>query len=135
MSQFTIEYTGDLHCQAIHGPSGAVIETDAPVDNQGKGEAFSPTDLAATSLGLCMMTVMGIAAKARDINLMGSGMTVRKIMASDTPRRIARIEVDVTIPLPSDHPHRDLLENTGRSCPVALSLHPAIEQKITFHWQ
>lgn len=135
MSQFTIDYTGDLHCQAKHGPSGAIIETDAPVDNHGKGAAFSPTDLASTSLGLCMMTVMGIAAKARDIDLIGSTMVVRKIMATDAPRRIGRIEVDVTIPLPSDHPHRELLEHAGRNCPVALSLHPTIEQKITFQWK
>lgn len=134
MVEITIDYHGSLRCQAKHGPSGAEIETDAPVDNHGRGEAFSPTDLAATSLGMCMMTVMGIAAQARKVELTGSKLTVRKHMSSEPPRRIAVLEVDLSIPLPPSHPARDVLEEVGRRCPVALSLHPDVEQKITFHW-
>ncbi len=134
MVEFSLEYLGGLRCRATHGPSGAVIDTDAPVDNHGRGEAFSPTDLCATSLGVCMMTVMGIKAETKAVDLTGTTIQVRKIMTSEPPRRIARIEVDFTIPLASDHPERALLEATARSCPVSLSLIPDVEQVVTFDW-
>ena len=134
MVDIAVRYLGDLRCEAQHGPSGVKIITDAPVDNHGKGESFSPTDLAATSLGACMMTIMGIAAQRKSIDLKGTEIRVKKIMAQDTPRRIARLEVDFAIPLQPDHPDRKLLENAALSCPVHHSLHPQIEQAVHFHW-
>jgi putative redox protein len=134
MVEFSVEYQGDLHCRAVHGPSGSLLETDAPVDNQGRGEAFSPTDLCALSLGVCMMTVMGIKARSLDVDLKGATIRIRKIMSSQPPRRIARIEADFELPQPASHPCRAVLEATARSCPVALSLHPDIEQAISFRW-
>lgn len=134
MTEIKISYQGDLHCRAIHTASGAELQTDAPVDNQGRGENFSPTDLVATALGSCMATIMGIAARRHDVDLTGVEVTVRKIMSQDTPRRIARLEVDYHLPLPADHPKRALLEAAAMSCPVHHSLHPDIEQDIKFHW-
>lgn len=135
MTEIKISYQGDLHCRAIHTASGAELQTDAPVDNQGRGENFSPTDLVATALGSCMATIMGIAARRHDVDLNGVEVTVRKIMSQDTPRRIARLEVDYHLPLPADHPKRALLEAAAMSCPVHHSLHPDIEQAIQFYWQ
>lgn len=135
MVEIKIDYQGELHCRAIHGPSGAVLETDAPVDNNGRGESFSPTDLVATALGACMTTVMGIVAKRKEIDLEGMKVIVKKHMSTDTPRRIARLEVDIDMPLPADHPERRLLESTGNACPVHQSLHPDVVQEIRWHWQ
>ena len=104
MVEIKIDYQGELHCRAIHGPSGTVLETDAPVDNNGRGESFSPTDLVATALGVCMATVMGIVAKRKEISLEGMKVTVKKHMSTDTPRRISKLEVDIEVPLPADHP-------------------------------
>lgn len=134
MVEFSITYQGGLHCEAVHGPSQSLIETDAPVDNHGKGAAFSPTDLCATSLGACMMTIMGIVAQNKGIVLDGTKLKVRKHMTAAPPRRIARIEVDFEIPLPPDHPERATLEQAAITCPVALSLHPDIEKPMTFNW-
>ena len=135
MIPISITYDGDLRCTAQHGPSGAVIVTDAPVDNHGKGEAFSPTDLTATSLGCCMATVMGIVAQRKSIDLKGMKIEVGKTMTASPPRRIARLEVTLHLPIPSDHPDRELLEATAHSCPVHRSLHPEIEQVVTFVYQ
>jgi len=135
MVEISIHYEGDLHCRAVHGPSGATLETDAPADNQGKGEAFSPTDLLATSLGACMATIMGIAARRHEIDLVGVRVTVRKGMSADAPRRVARLEVDYHVPLPADHPKRALLEAAAMSCPVHHSLHPDIEKVVAFYWE
>ncbi len=134
MVQIQIDYEGELHCRAVHGPSGSEIATDAPVDNNGRGEAFSPTDLVATALGACMATVMGIAARRKEIPLEGTRITVRKIMSADTPRRIARLELDLVVPLPPDHPERAFLEATGRGCPVHHSIHPDIEVEMNWNW-
>ncbi|MDD5199003.1 MAG: OsmC family protein [Terrimicrobiaceae bacterium] len=134
MVEFAITYQGELHCEAVHGPSGARIETDAPVDNHGRGAAFSPTDLCATSLGVCMMTVMGIIAQKKGLDLAGTKLKVRKIMSSEPPRRIARIEVDFDLPLPAGHPDCAGLEHAARTCPVALSLHPDVEKAVVFRW-
>jgi uncharacterized OsmC-like protein len=135
MVEIKIDYQGDLHCRAIHGPSRTVLETDAPVDNNGRGESFSPTDLVATALGACMSTVMGIAAKRKEIPLEGMKVTVKKHMSTDTPRRISRLEVDIEMPLPADHPERKFLEATANACPVHQSLHPDVVQDIRWHWE
>lgn len=134
MVHVDISYLGGLRCEAVHGPSGSKILTDAPVDNHGKGEAFSPTDLAATSLGACMATIMGIAAERHGIALEGTTVGVDKVMSADTPRRIARIGIVFRIPLPADHPKRHLLETAALACPVHHSLHPDVEKPVRFDW-
>lgn len=135
MIEISIDYKGDLHCEAKHGPSGAVIGTDAPVDNQGRGEDFSPTDLLATSLGACMATVMGIVARRKEISLEGLKMNVRKFMSEDQPRRIVKLEVGIRMPIPEDHPERKLLQSTVLGCPVHHSIHPEIKVPIKWYWK
>ncbi|KAB2638905.1 MAG: OsmC family protein [Verrucomicrobia bacterium] len=135
MVEIIIDYAGDLHCTALHGPSGSRLETDAPVDNNGRGEAFSPTDLVATAVGTCMATVMGIVARRKDIPLAGLKVTVRKFMSDELPRRISCLEVDVSMPLPASHPERKVFESAARSCPVYHSIHPDIEVLMHWHWQ
>lgn len=135
MVEIRIDYEGDLHCNALHVPSGNRIATDAPVDNNGRGEAFSPTDLVATALGACMATVIGIVAKRKEIAVEGMKVVVRKHMSEDLPRRIAKLEVDMTVPLSADHPERKVLESAARGCPVHHSLHPDIEVVMTWIWQ
>ncbi len=129
-----IIYTGDLRTEAVHLKSGNKIITDAPIDNQGKGEAFSPTDLVATALGNCMLTVMGIAANAHGIDMDGARVTINKIMASD-PRRISKIEAEIYMPAKTfSAKDKKILEHAGINCPVAKSLHPDLEQQLNFHW-
>ena len=128
-------YQGDLRTTCIHERSQAEIITDAPVDNHGKGEAFSPTDLTATSLATCMLTVMGIHAKSRELGIEGSIAEVTKVMA-ENPRRIAEIHIDIIIlnqMLNEKETH--LLEHIGLNCPVAKSLHPDIKQVVRFSYQ
>jgi putative redox protein len=136
MVEISVAYEGDLQCVSIHGPSNAALCTDAPKDNLGKGSAFSPTDLTATSLGVCMLTTMAIVATKRSLNveLSGTRATVRKHMTAAPPRRIEKIEVKVDLPLPSTHTAREKLEEAALTCPVALSLHPEIEKSVTFAW-
>ena len=134
MIQISIEYQGGLHCEAIHGPSQNKLTTDAPVDNQGKGESFSPTDLVATALGTCMATVMGIFAERHAIDLRGMKVTVGKEMAQVPVRRIARLTTEIVLPLPPTHPQREALERTALTCPVHHSLHPDVEKPVTFVW-
>jgi putative redox protein len=134
MVQISIEYTGNLHCDAKHGPSGALIATDAPADNQGKGEAFSPTDLVATALGTCIATTMAIVAERHQVELKGMTVQVTKEMASD-PRRISRLTTKVHLPLPADHPQRGLLETTALGCPVHRSLAAEMERPTEFFWE
>lgn len=135
MVEFTISYLGGLRCEATHGPSRTRLLTDAPTDNLGQGESFSPTDLTATSLGACMVTTMGIFAQRQGFDFpAGAQLVVRKIMTAAPPRRIARIEVEIDVPLPADHPQRAELERVARECPVALSLHPETEKALTFRW-
>ncbi len=136
MVQISVEYEGDLHCLSIHGPSQAALSTDAPRDNLGRGEAFSPTDLTATSLGVCMLTTMAIVAAKRslDVELSGTRAIVRKHMTATAPRRIEKIEVNIEVPLPDSHTARETLEEAALKCPVALSLHPEIEKAVTFDW-
>ena len=127
-------YTGGLRCRAEHGPSGATLVTDAPVDNHGKGESFSPTDLVATALGTCMMTIMGIVAERHGIDLTGMTTETVKLMTSAPPRRIASLRTRITIPLPGDHPQRVALEQAAHTCPVHKSLHPEVDAPIEFVW-
>lgn len=135
MVEVTVTYEGRLHCSARHQPSGDRLNTDAPVDNNGLGQAFSPTDLVATALGTCMATVMGIVAQRKDIDLGGMTITVRKFMSENLPRRISRLELDLHVPLPADHADRKLLESTANGCPVHHSLHPDIEVVMNWHWR
>lgn len=134
MVKISIEYHGGLRCEATHGPSGNKLLTDAPVDNHGKGESFSPTDLVATALGTCMATVMGIYAQQHEIDLRGMKVSVAKEMTQTPPRRIARLTCEIVMPLPATHPRREVLERVALTCPVHQSLHPDVEKPITFVW-
>jgi len=127
-------YEGGLCCRATHAPSGTSLVTDAPVDNHGKGESFSPTDLVATALGACMMTIMGIVAERHGVNLVGMTAETVKEMTKEPPRRIASLRTRLTIPLPADHPQRAALEQAAHTCPVHKSLHPEIDAAIEFVW-
>ena len=135
MVEIKLSYEGDLHCSAVHGPSGNILVTDAPVDNNGRGQAFSPTDLVATALASCMATVIGIVAKRKEIAVEGMAVAVRKFMSDDQPRRIKRLELDLQMPLPGSHPDRKLLESAARGCPVHHSIHPDIEVAMNWIWQ
>ncbi len=135
MVEIKLSYEGDLHCSAVHTPSGNVLVTDAPVDNNGRGQAFSPTDLVATALASCMATVIGIVAKRKEIAVEGMTVTVRKHMTTDQPRRISRLELDLHMPLPADHPERKLLESAARGCPVHHSIHPDIDVVMNWNWR
>lgn len=135
MVEVSVKYTGDLHCEATHGPSQSQISTDAPADNKGKGAAFSPTDLVATALGTCISTTIGIKAEELGLDLRGMKVTVKKEMSKDTPRRIVRLPSEVHFPLPADSPHRAVLEHTALNCPVHKSLPPEIERPTRFFWE
>ena len=134
MVEAMIRYEGGLHCSAVHGPSQSGIETDAPLDNMGRGERFSPTDLVGTALAACVATTMAIVGNRHGIELTGMTARVRKEMTAEPPRRIARLEVDITVPLPEDHPQRTLLEAAAKGCPVRRSLHPELEVVERFVW-
>ena len=135
MSTVSAKYLGDLRVECVHNQSGIKIITDAPCDNQGKGNAFSPTDLCATARGTCAMTIVGIYAKNHDLDVTGTEVEITKIM-SDDPRRIDRIEVVFKMP-PRVYSARDRasIERCTTSCPVHLTLHPEVEQVFTFIWQ
>ncbi len=125
-------YTGELRTYSRHVRSGVEIITDAPVDNHGKGQAFSPTDLTATSLANCMLTVMAIRAKKMELQLDGTKAVVTKFMASN-PRRIKALDIEITFPsIELDSVQKNILEKVALNCPVALSLHPEIEQRVKF---
>lgn len=130
-----IAYKGNLRTEATHLQSNTVIETDAPTDNQGKGERFSPTDIVATALGSCMLTIMGIKARDMGVNLEGTTTGITKIM-TDAPRRIGGIQVHFTFPesLQPDEKQRLVLERAALTCPVAKSIHPDIKLEVTFGW-
>lgn len=130
----TVEYLGDLRTEATHLLSGNKIITDAPPDNQGRGEAFSPTDLCATSLASCMLTIMGISARNHGWNIDGARAEVTKIMASD-PRRIARIEIRFSMPKNEySDGQKKVLEHAARTCPVHFSLSEGLEEALEFDW-
>lgn len=134
MVKIDLQYQGDLRVNARHQPSGTTLHTDAPVDNHGKGESFSPTDLLATSLGSCMATVMGIAAEKKSIDLKGMEIAVEKHMSTDAPRRVRRLDVNIAVPKAPPEAERLELENIARHCPVAESIHPQIEVVTNFKW-
>jgi uncharacterized OsmC-like protein len=135
MPTSSVIYLSDLRCQSVHTASHTEILTDAPVDNQGKGEAFSPTDLVATALANCMLTIMGISAARHSLDMKGATATADKIMSSDAPRRIVKIAVQVSMPANNfSDKDKTLLENAARACPVSKSLHPDLEQDIQFIW-
>ncbi|MBK9638403.1 MAG: OsmC family protein [Bacteroidetes bacterium] len=134
MATIKTKYEGNLRTFSTHLASGSDIMTDAPLDNHGKGEAFSPTDLVSASLGACMLTVMGIAAKAHDIDFNNINMEITKIMALN-PRRIAEIAIVFYFNGKEYNDHQKLiLEKAARTCPVAMSLHPDLKQSIVFNW-
>ncbi len=127
-------YLGELRTEATHLRSQNKIITDAPPDNRGRGEAFSPTDLLATSLGSCMLTVMGIACRTHNMNIDGAKLKVTKIMAAN-PRRVSEVHIEFDMPKNNyTDKEKSILENTARTCPVALSIHPDIKQVITFNY-
>lgn len=127
-------YLGALRVESTHLKSGEVIISDAPTDNNGKGEAFSPTDMVATALASCMLTIMGIVANKKGIDITGTSASITKTMASD-PRRISKVEVEITMPkLDITDAFRGVLVNAAENCPVAKSLHADIEQAVSFVW-
>jgi putative redox protein len=134
MVKITGEYQGDLHCIVAHDPSGSTLITDAPRDNQGRGEAFSPTDLVATALGTCMATTMAIAARQHGLELRGLKFEVTKEMSTEGPRRIARLTTHLWMPFAKASVPVSLLEKVAHSCPVHKSLDPSVDKPIVFHW-
>ena len=131
----SITYDGQLRCVATHNQSGTEMQTDAPTDNRGRGESFSPTDLVCTALGTCIITTMAIKAIDKGIELKGTSVNVQKYMSSEPPRRIVKIDITVNAPqLHLDEKDRQLLENIGNNCPVAKSLHPDVEQVVIYNW-
>ena len=128
-----ITYLGGLRTTCEHLQSGNAIITDAPTDNHGKGEAFSPTDLVATSLGSCMISIMAIKSKELDVDLVDSTIEITKIMQAE-PRKISKIVVVLFLPKTSKK-NKIILERAAMTCPVFLSLHPDIEKDVTFHWK
>lgn len=136
--EIDVVYQGGLRCQATHGPSKSTVLTDAPIDNHGKGEAFSPTDLVGTALGSCMLTIMGIVAERNGWDLSGTTAHVVKEMAASPTRRIGKLLVTITIPSNAaaklSAADRTKLENAAHTCPVHQSLHPDIQAPVTFCW-
>jgi len=129
-------YQGELNCQLTHGPSGQVFDTDAPKDNHGRGQAFSPTDLTVASFASCMVTTMAIAARTKlGFDIPGVRWEVTKEMSLDAPRRIERIVTQIWLPFPKSKDPQGVLERAALNCPVHHSLHPSIARPVTFHWQ
>jgi putative redox protein len=127
-------YLGELRCKAIHGPSSVELVTDAPTDNQGRGESFSPTDLVVTALATCKVTTMDLVARRDNVRLDGTKVYAEKHMSTDPPRRIARIVIKIDFPPGIAPDYRPKLEHTARTCPVAKSLHPDVELDVTFSY-
>ena len=131
-----IIYLGDLRTQATHLQSQSMIETDAPKDNQGKGERFSPTDLVATALGSCMLSIMGIAANTHSMDIVETSVDIEKIMVADPLRRIGEIKVDIHFPSTKTYTDKEkkILERAALTCPVYLSLNENVQKTVTFNW-
>lgn len=134
MVRVQIEYQGELRCTARHEPSSAVIATDAPVDNHGKGEAFSPTDLVGTALATCMSTIMGIFAQRKEIDLQGMTVEVDKHMTASAPRKIETLDVRFNLPVPSTHPFAGALQSAAMGCPVHYALDGRVGMNVSFNW-
>lgn len=134
MVEIQVRYEGGLRCSAVHGPSGARLLTDAPLDNHGQGQSFSPTDLLATSLATCVLTTMGIVAERHGWNLTGASATVEKSMVADPLRRVGKLELTVRVPGVTDARAREALERAAATCPVHESLGAAVERPVVFQW-
>lgn len=134
MVEITMKYEGQLRCAATHGPSGDVLHTDAPKDNMGKGEAFSPTDLVATALGTCMLTTMAISAQRHGIPFEGASAKVGKEMVTSPLRRIGRLVVEISVPMQHSEEDERRLRAAALACPVHKSLHPDVQIPVTFYW-
>ena len=136
MATIETTYPGDLRTEATHLQSGNKLITDAPTDNQGRGEYFSPTDLVATALGSCMITVMGIAARTHNFNIDGTKLVITKIVTKEPPRRIDEIIIELPFPAGNySEKEKNILEYVVKTCPVALSLHPEIKQRVNLIYQ
>ena len=133
MTTSTSKYSGELRTHSVHTQSGETYITDAPTDNEGKGEAFSPTDIVATSLANCMMTIMGIVSKRKGLIIQGTEAKIDKFMGTD-PRRITEIKIDFYFPVNFSEDERKLLEKSALNCPVAKSLSSDLKQNIEFHY-
>jgi uncharacterized OsmC-like protein len=134
MVTITGDYQGELHCTAVHGPSGNTLSTDAPKDNQGRGEAFSPTDLVATGFGTCIATTMAIVARKHGVDIPGIRFEVTKEMSSDAPRRISRLRARLWMPSAALQVPAGVLEKAANTCPVHQSLAPTVEKVIELIW-
>lgn len=134
MVTITTRYEGDLRCTIIHEPSGTQLITDAPLDNHGRGESFSPTDLVAAALGSCMLTVMGIAARSLSIDLKGASATTEKTMTASPVRRISALNVRLHLPVVCTPEQQQALEKAALGCPVHHSLHPDTQVQVAFAW-
>lgn len=132
MIEINILYKGELRCAATHQPSGNTLITDAPKDNHGKGESFSPTDLVVTARGTCMLTIMGIAAQAMEIDLTGTKVVVHKKMLSQPTRRIGTLAVTINVPIILDDEKKQKLIKAAMTCPVHESLHPDVQTPVDF---
>ena len=132
--KLSCDYLGDLRTRATHGPSASTLLTDAPVDNQGKGEAFSPSDLAATAVGSCILTILGIQAKSLDADFRGARVEVEKHMTTVPPRRIARLDLRISMPAGIPEDIRPRLIRAAEACPVKQSLHPDIVIAMEWSW-
>lgn len=135
MVSINVSYQGELHCEAKHGPSGQTLATDAPVDNKGRGETFSPTDLVATGLAACMATIIGQQADTLGIDISGMTLDVDKIMSTERPRRIVELPVRIGMPIPFDQKTATMMERAAKTCPVHHSIHPDIKVGISFSWK
>ena len=134
MVKVTVNYEGELRCSATHIQSGATMQTDAPLDNNGRGESFSPTDLCATALGTCISTIIGMQMERLGIDLAGMKVEVTKEMSADTPRRISKLVTEIWLPCAVAEEHQQVIERAAKTCPVHFSLHPDIDKPILFHW-
>jgi uncharacterized OsmC-like protein len=134
MVKVSAVYEGQLSCKSTHGPSGTILNTNAPVDNGGKGESFSPTDLVANALGTCMLTTMAIVGERKGIDLKGMKVDVIKEMVTTGERKIGKLTTLIEVPLAEDHPERVILERAALTCPVHRSLHPDVEKPLEFRW-
>ena len=134
MVEMNVVYEGQLHCSARHGPSGNVISTDAPKDNQGRGEAFSPTDLVGAAMGTCMLTIMGIYAGRHNLDINGTTANVQKEMVTAPVRRIGKLTVTIKVPRPVPQEQREPMERAALTCPVFSSLHPDVQKVVTFSY-
>jgi len=134
MATISIKYKGDLHCEALHNQSGTGLVTDAPKDNHGRGESFSPTDLVATALGSCILSIMGIAARKLELDISGTTASVDKIMKNKPSRRIGELSVMIRVPVGVSEKNQKILERAALSCPVHKSLHPDVRVPVQFSW-